>query len=123
MDEFNKRLTEVDEILSYLPDEDLLKIPNEIRTAIKENKDKEYKWKYDETKPLKEQNLNRDTISYLSYLNIQYLLNDEQKELMSEIIAFNDKKSKNKNTIKPVIDFNKKQEENEETKVNTQTKN
>ena len=43
------------------------------------NKDKEYFWKYDEKKPLKEQDVSRDTIAFLSYLNMEYLLNEKQK--------------------------------------------
>jgi len=66
VNDYNKRLVEVDEVLNYLSDEDLLKIPEDIRQAIKENKDKEYVWKYDVTKELKDQKLNRDTIIILS---------------------------------------------------------
>lgn len=81
MVDYNKRLVEVDEILNYLSEEDLLKIPEEVRNTIKENKDKEYVWKYDVSKELKEQNLSRDTIILLSYLNMEYLLNEEQKNI------------------------------------------
>lgn len=93
MIDYNKRLVEVDEILNYLSEDDLLKIPEDIKNTIKENKDKEYIWKYDETKSLKEQNLNRDTIILLSYINMEYLLNEEQKQLMQQIHEFNEKKS------------------------------
>lgn len=93
MVDYNKRLVEVDEILNYLSEEDLLKIPEDIRQVIKENKDKEYVWKYDVSKELKDQNLSRDTIIILSYLNMEYLLNEEQKNLMEQIHKFNDKKS------------------------------
>ena len=92
MVDYNKRLVEVDEILNYLSEEDLLKIPEEVRNTIKENKDKEYFWKYDETKPLKEQDVSRDTIIILSYLNMEYLLNEEQKQLMQKIHELNEKK-------------------------------
>ena len=92
MVDYNKRLVEVDEILNYLSEEDLLKIPEEVRNIIKENKDKEYFWKYDETKPLKEQDVSRDTIAFLSYLNIEYLLNEKQKEFMQQLHELNEKK-------------------------------
>ena len=92
MVDYNKRLVEVDEILSYLSEEDLLKIPEEIRNTIKENKDKEYFWKYDETKPLKDQEVSRDTIAFLSYLNMEYLLNEKQKEFMQQLHEANEKK-------------------------------
>ena len=62
------------------------------RLLIKENKDKSYIWKFDESKKLKDQNLNRDTIIILSYLNMEYLLNEEQKKLMEQIHEYNEKK-------------------------------
>lgn len=93
MVDYNKRLVEVDEVLSCLSEEELLKIPEDIRQAIKGNKDKEYVWKYDVSKELKDQNLNRDTIIILSYLNIEYLLNNEQKQLMKEIHRLNELKA------------------------------
>ena len=77
MIDYNKRLVEVDEILNYLAQDDLMKIPEKVRNAIKENKDKEYFWKYDESKALKDQEVSRDTIAFLSYLNMEYLLNEE----------------------------------------------
>lgn len=94
--DYKKRLVEVDEILKYLDEEELLKIPEEIRNSIKEKKDKEYCWKYDITKPLKEQNVSRDTIAFLSYLNMEYLLDEKQKELMIQIHKLNEKKERNK---------------------------
>lgn len=92
MIDYNKRLVEVDEILSYLSEEELLRIPEDVRKIIKENKDKDYIWKFDETKELKDQGLSRDTIIILSYLNMQYLLNEEQKILMQQIHELNDRK-------------------------------
>lgn len=92
MVDYNKRLVEVDEVLSYLSKEDLLKIPDDIRQMIKENKDKDYVWKYDVSKKLKDQNLNRNTIIILSYLNMEYLLNEKQKEVMQQLHELNEKK-------------------------------
>ena len=71
MIDYNKRLVEVDEILKYLSNEDLVKIPEDVRQAIKDNKDKEYIWKYDISKELKDQGLCKDTIILLSYLNME----------------------------------------------------
>lgn len=93
MVDYNKRLVEVDEVLNHLSKENLDKIPEEIKNLIKENKDKDYVWHYDETKSLKDQNLNRDTIAFLSYLNMEYLLNDEQRRLMERIHEYNEQKS------------------------------
>ena len=94
MIDYNKRLTEVSEILKYLDEEDYNKIPKDFIELIENNKDKEYEWQYDETKSLKEQNVSRDTIVILSYINMEYLLNDEQKELMERIHELNDEKQR-----------------------------
>ena len=93
MVDYDKRLVEVDEILELLPQDDLSKIPEDIRMLIKDNKNKEYVWNYDKEKELKDQDLNRDTIIILSYLNMEYLLNKEQKELMEKIYKLNELKA------------------------------
>lgn len=119
MVDYNKRLVEVDEILNYLSEEDLLKIPEEVRNTIKANKDKEYFWHYDETKPLKDQDVSRDTIAILSYLNMEYLLNEKQKEFMQQLHELNEKKLEEAKAEKYGVDDlfkrNKPQEEIRET--------
>lgn len=96
MSDYNKRLVEVDEILKYLSKEDLEKIPQDIRKLIKENKDINYIWHYDETKSLKEQGLNRDTIAFLSYLNMEYLLDEKQKSFIEQLHRLNEQKIEEK---------------------------
>lgn len=91
--ETKKCLVELDEVMKHLSNKDLEKIPFEIREAIKEKKDKEYIWEYDETKKLTEQNLNRKTIIMLSYLNMEFLVNEEQKQVLKELHEFNEQKS------------------------------
>ena len=90
--EYSKCLVQVDEILNYLNPEELKKIPENVRKTIKDDKDKNYEWKYDEGKKLEEQNLNRKSIAILSYLNMEYLLNDEQRKLMEQIHRVNEQK-------------------------------
>ena len=90
--EYAKCLVELDEVLYNLSDEDLNKIPEDIRDSIKEQKDKTYTWKYDKSKTLKEQKIDRKTIAMLSYLNMEYLLNEEQKELMKKFHKSNEEK-------------------------------
>ncbi len=92
MDDYKKVLVQVDEILNYLSLEDLEKIPEDVRDLIKEYKDKDYVWKYDTSKELKNQDVDRDTFAFLSYLNMEYLLNEEQKELMDQIHELNERK-------------------------------
>ena len=92
MTDLAKRLVEVDEVLKYLSIENLKKIPDDIKKIIREYKDNEYTWVYDENKELKDQNLPRDTIAILSYLNMEYLLNEEQREFMDKIHRLNEQK-------------------------------
>ncbi len=91
-----KCLVQVDEVLNHLSEEDLNKIPLDIRNSIKENKDKNYTWEYDETKELWDQDLDRKSIAILSYLNMEYLVNKEQKELLKEMHRFNERKKYSK---------------------------
>lgn len=120
MMDYGKRLVEVDEVLNYLKREDYIKIPKDIIQIIKKNKDVNYVWKYDETKPLKYQNLSRDTIAFLSYLNDEYLLNEEQKQLMRQIYELNERKAEtekeNKYPVKDLFNRNKLEQEGKEIK-------
>ena len=91
MRDYAKTLVEVDEILKQMNQRDLQKIPKDVLVAIEENKDKNYSWQYDLAKPLQDQNITRDTVAMLSYLNIQYLLNEKQKKFMMKIHKLNQK--------------------------------
>lgn len=92
MIDYNKRLVEVDVILNHLKKTDYSKIPKKLIDLISQNKDSNYVWNYDETKELKDQNVNRDTLAILSYINMQYLLNAEQKKFVQKIHNKNQQK-------------------------------
>ena len=83
MEEMNKRLCEVEYILNKLEKSYQGKIPKEIWQFINENKDKTYVYNYDDNKKLIDNNIHIDTIAILTYINIQYLLNEEQKKLIN----------------------------------------
>lgn len=88
--EYEKGLIEIDEVLNHLSKEELNKIPEDVLKGIKKHKDKEYMWKYDESKQLEEQKFDRNTIVILSYINMEYLLNKEQKDLMEKLHELNE---------------------------------
>lgn len=124
MVDYNKRLAEVDVLLNYLSEADYEKIPKEIINAIKDNKDKNHIWEYDESKELKDQKLSRDTIALLSYINMEYLLNKEQKEYMEKIHEINEQERlKKEYSNQSQYDYNdlfknnKKDEEIENVKI------
>ena len=95
MIEYNKRLVEVSVILNHLNKSDYDKIPKEVIDRIEKNKDTEYVWYYDETKDLKDQKVSKDTIAILSYINMKYLLNVEQRKFVEEVFKENQKKIEN----------------------------
>lgn len=86
---YKKSLVEIVEILKYLKQEDLCKIPENVLKTIDENKDAHYSWKYDVSKKLEEQNLSEYTLALLAYINQEYLLTQEQKEIMDKIYRQN----------------------------------
>ena len=93
MIDYKKRFVEVDEIIKYLPKKEFSKIPNDLIDLIRKNKDSKYIWKYDNNKKLEEQNIHKDTIAILSYINMKYILEDNQKMLMKNLHFFNEMKS------------------------------
>ena len=121
MIEYNKRLVEVSVILKHLNKNEYDKIPKELIDRIEKNKDLEYIWNYNETKDLKNQNVSKDTIAILSYINMQYLLNEDQKKFVQEIFSENQKKIENIKKEKYDTDnlFKNKKEEDTEVKEET----
>lgn len=86
MKELNKRLVEVETILKKLDENYINKIPTEIWDFIEKNKDDQYTFFYDDNIELLNQNLNIDTIAILSYINMQYLLDEKSKKEVEEIL-------------------------------------
>lgn len=117
MKEYSKRLVEVDEILMHLSKTEYEKIPKEVLQNIKENRDKNYLWKFDKSKKLGEQVINRDTIALLAYINMKYLLDEKQKSFMKTIYQINEQnKRKEESTINMNSDFNELFKKNRQIK-------
>ena len=124
--EIKKALVEVKAIIERLSIEYYQKIPDNIKSYIEENKDKDYIWVYNEERELQEQNLSESTLAILAYINTEYLLNDEQKEFMNSLYEKNDKKLENElheNYNPEDIFKNKKQQEIEIEKNIEETNN
>ena len=94
MIDYKKRFVEVDEIIKNMPKEDFNKIPNDLISIIKKNKDSNYVWEYDKSKKIADQNLSKDTIAILAYINTEFILENEQRMLMRNIHYFNEMKKK-----------------------------
>ena len=80
---YREALTEVNEILKYLSEDLLKKIPEEIIDNIKENMSTSYELKYDNTK-----GLNQETRAILSVIYRDYIC----KEYMKKEIIQKDRK-------------------------------
>ena len=78
--------------MAKLNEEEYLKIPDDFKNYIIENKDNDYYWEYDSQKPLQEQDISICSLAMLAYINSEYLLNDRQKEYMEKIYEENDNK-------------------------------
>ena len=79
MEELSERLIEVDEKYKK-------KIPQEFFEFMNKNKDINYKFQYDDSKSIIENNLHIDTISLLTYININFLLDAESKKEMISLL-------------------------------------
>lgn len=87
MVDINKRLVEVETILQKLDATYKNKIPNELWEYLKQNKDNDYSFYYDEENSLINQKLNIDTVAILTYINMEYLLNENQKQDIKQILT------------------------------------
>ena len=92
-----------------MPKKELSKIPKDLIDLIRKNKDSEYIWKYDSNKKLEEQNIHKDTIAILSYINTKYILEGNQKMLMKNLHYYNEMKSEKlkREKFNPKIIFKK----------------
>lgn len=87
MTKYKNAYTEVYEILEQLDEEEYNKIPSEVITAIRENRNTEYEFELDEELELKEQELLPETKAILFNLFRDYLSTAEQKEKIKKMQA------------------------------------
>ena len=82
INEFNRTLTEVNEILNLSDQNIINKIPYEFRQMIVKNMDKTYDFKVDLTKPLEEQNISEKTRDFIALIYRNYIADEREKEFM-----------------------------------------
>ena len=86
MEELSQRLIEVEYVLNKMDEKYKKKIPQEFFEFLNKNKDINYKFQYDDSKSIIENNLHIDTISLLTYININFLLDAESKKEMISLL-------------------------------------
>lgn len=88
-----KAYAEVDEILPFMEDVYIDKIPKKLRELFKNERLEDYKPNIDPKIPLDEQKLQKKTFSILAMLNLNYWCEDEkEKQDLIVIYAENDRK-------------------------------
>lgn len=117
-----KSYSEVYEILNLMEKEYTDKIPNKIKDLIINEKDNEFKVNISPEVPLENQNLQKDTLTILAILYLNYWYKNEQEK--QELIKIFDSVDKKNSEIYSVDNLFKKQEkvisikeENEETQL------
>ena len=87
MTKYKDAYTEVYEILEQLDEEEYNKIPSNVITAIRENRNTEYEFELDDESELKEQELLTETKAILFNIFRDYLSTPEQKEKIIKMQA------------------------------------
>lgn len=86
MEELSQRLVEVECVLNKMNEQNIKKIPQEFWEFLNKNKDINYNFKYDDSKSITENNVHIDTISLLTYINMNFLLDAEAKKEMISLL-------------------------------------
>ncbi len=99
-DSYGNVLTETYEIITNMGNEYINKIPKNIWKIIKENRNKDYNFSYDASKKLAKQSVRKATINLLSYINLNYWCNNEERKELKEIYKRNEQKLEAKKRLK-----------------------
>lgn len=83
-----KAFVELNEIINHMNTNLKNKIPKKMLEAIRNSGDKNYKFKYDNTKSLSKQKLLPETISLLSIIYSDYLCLEEERKKWDEYDKF-----------------------------------
>lgn len=79
-EDYAKAYTELIEILKYVPNEDLRKIPKEKIEMYIKNKDRNYKYIYNINTSFENQNISKLTKILIANIYIQYWASNEERE-------------------------------------------
>lgn len=111
--EYAKAYTEVLEILKYVPEEDVNKIPKKELEFYKANMDNEYNYKLDMTKEFEEQEMSDTTKAILANIFRDYWATPYQKERIEakERYDLNKMEEEKKEKYNPGNIFKNKKEE------------
>lgn len=86
--------SEVFEILRLMGKDNVEKIPINILEKIDNLRDKNYEVKINPEIPLEHQKISRKALSIIAWLNLEYLCDEQEKEVLTDLYKLNDKKDK-----------------------------
>lgn len=122
--DYKKAYKEIYEVLITLPEEEVNKVPKNMREMFEANMDKEYNFKVDINKTFEEQNFSDITKSIIFNLFRDYWATSEQKEKIIEIQNNQRNKLENEKKNKYNIDnIFKSRNENEIINISNENKN
>ena len=77
---YKKVFSELFGIINSLKDEEIERIPKKVKNNIIENMDQNYRFKYDHSKKLEEQDILPETKALIIEIYIKYLVSDEDEK-------------------------------------------
>lgn len=109
MDTYAMAYTEVLEILKYLPEEELSKIPKEKIEFLESNKDKDYKFSIKYTDDIAKNNISRKAYAIMTVFYNDYFLSEEEQIELQKVLKENSlKEEKRKKEMYKTEDMFKK---------------
>ena len=90
--EFAEASAEINEILKYMPDEELKKIPSKLRDFFKEVASKDYITNINPDLPLDKQQIKEKTKDIIALIYRNYWCSEEERKELDQKLIENDKK-------------------------------
>ena len=90
--EFAEASAEINEILKYMPKEEVEKIPSKLREFFKEVSSKDYVTNINPDLPLDEQNIKEKTKDIIALIYRNYWCSEEERKELDQKLIENDKK-------------------------------
>ena len=85
---YKKAFVEFNEVLKKLSKQELSRIPSNIIINMRNEMDKDYVWKYDDTKPLEDQDFLVETKALIVEIYERYLCVEDKKDFWKKYDEF-----------------------------------
>lgn len=113
----SKVYTEISELLSFMNIDEVNRIPESVRNYIEEEKAENYITRIDKEEPFNPNNIDQRTINLITWLNIKYIANEEEKDVIIKMCENNDEINKQKYNVDVFDDNAVNKEENNNSSI------